>query len=282
MKQLLIDHTPFHIAKMTISEAKTSGDGRMRITGKLQESGVKNGNGRVYPPEVLKKQVELYTKGPIASNTAMGELDHPESTIVNLNNVSHVINKVWWEGNDVMGMLTLLNTPSGKIAQEIILAGIPLGISSRGMGSVKQIGETVRELGLAGEQQKKGTPTMGGIIILLSILIDGSLWCNFWWKDKDYSDGKLTADPTRNIFIQVMQHKKYQNFDVQTLTSPVVSLWNLNNSIDRTKTRIESEIYFNNAYLNYESIMFENVGHFMHLDKKVADCILLKIKTYLL
>jgi len=143
MKQLLIDHTPFHIAKMTISEAKTSGDGRMRITGKLQESGVKNGNGRIYPPEVLKKQVELYTKGPIASNTAMGELDHPESTIVNLNNVSHVINKVWWEGNDVMGMLTLLNTPSGKIAQEIILAGIPLGISSRGMGSVKQIGETV-------------------------------------------------------------------------------------------------------------------------------------------
>jgi hypothetical protein len=143
MKQLLVDHTPFHIAKMTISEAKGSSDGRMRIKGKLQESGVKNGNGRVYPPEVLRKQVELYMKGPIASNTAMGELDHPESTIVNLNNVSHVINKVWWEGNDVMGMLTLLNTPSGKIAQEIVLAGIPLGISSRGMGSVKQIGETV-------------------------------------------------------------------------------------------------------------------------------------------
>ena len=143
MKQLLIDHTPFHIAKMTISEAKVSGDGRMRITGKLQESGVKNGNGRVYPSEILKKQVELYANGPVKSNTAMGELDHPESTIVNLNNVSHLINKVWWEGNDVMGMLTLLNTPSGKIAQEIILAGIPLGISSRGMGSVKQIGETV-------------------------------------------------------------------------------------------------------------------------------------------
>ena len=143
MKELLIDHTPFHIAKMTISEAKGSSDGRMRITGKLQESGVKNGNGRVYPPEVLRKQVEIYMKGPVSSNTAMGELDHPESTIVNLNNVSHVINKVWWEGNDVMGILTLLNTPSGKIAQEIILAGIPLGISSRGMGSVRQIGETV-------------------------------------------------------------------------------------------------------------------------------------------
>jgi hypothetical protein len=73
----------------------------------------------------------------------MGELDHPESSIVNLNNVSHNITKVWWEGNNVMGELVLLNTPAGKIAQELISAGIPLGISSRGMGSVRQIGETV-------------------------------------------------------------------------------------------------------------------------------------------
>lgn len=143
MKQLLIDHTPFHIAKMTLSEAKGSGDGRMRIKGKLQEAEVKNGNGRVYPMDVLRKQVENYTKGPVSSRTATGELDHPESSVINLKNASHLITKVWWEGNDVMGELLLLNTPSGKIAQEIVLAGIPLGISSRGMGSVKQIGETV-------------------------------------------------------------------------------------------------------------------------------------------
>ena len=117
--------------------------GRMRIKGKLQESEVKNGNGRVYPKSVLEREAKKYADGPIKSNTAMGELDHPESTIVNLNNVSHNIKKIWWEGNDLMGELELLNTPSGKIAQEIILAGIPLGISSRGMGSVKQIGETV-------------------------------------------------------------------------------------------------------------------------------------------
>jgi hypothetical protein len=92
---------------------------------------------------ILKKQVEMYTKGPVATRTATGELDHPESSIINLNNVSHIITKVWWDGNDVMGELELLNTPSGKIAQEIVLAGIPLGISSRGMGSVKQLGETV-------------------------------------------------------------------------------------------------------------------------------------------
>ena len=141
-KQLLIDHTPFNVAKLTLTEAKAIG-GRMLVKGKLQEAEQKNGNGRVYPMEILRKQVDIYIKGPIASNTAMGELDHPEASIVNLNNVSHNIKKVWWEGNDLMGELELLNTPSGKIAQEIISAGIPLGISSRGMGSVKQIGESV-------------------------------------------------------------------------------------------------------------------------------------------
>ena len=141
-KQLLIDHTPFNVAKLTLTEAKAVG-GRMRVKGKLQEAEQRNGNGRVYPMEILKKQVEIYIKGPIASNTAMGELDHPEAAIVNLNNVSHNIKRIWWEGNDLMGELELLNTPSGKIAQEIISAGIPLGISSRGMGSVKQIGESV-------------------------------------------------------------------------------------------------------------------------------------------
>lgn len=143
-RQLLVDYIPFHVAKLSLIESKENpSDKRMRVKGKLQEADVKNGNGRVYPLEILKKQVDEYIKGPVASKTATGELDHPESSVINLNNVSHLITKVWWEGNDVMGELILLNTPSGKIAQEIISAGIPLGISSRGMGSVKQLGETV-------------------------------------------------------------------------------------------------------------------------------------------
>jgi len=143
MKQLLVDHTPFHIAKLTLSEAKVAPGGRMRIKGKLQESEVKNGNGRVYPKEILEREAKKYAETAIKTNTAMGELDHPESTIINLKNASHNIKRIWWEGNDLMGELELLNTPSGKIAQEIVSAGIPLGISSRGMGSVQQIGETV-------------------------------------------------------------------------------------------------------------------------------------------
>jgi hypothetical protein len=78
-KQLLVDHTPFHIAKLTLSEAKIAGDGRMRIRGKLQEAEVKNGNGRVYPKDILEQQIEKYIQGPVKNNTAMGELDHPES-----------------------------------------------------------------------------------------------------------------------------------------------------------------------------------------------------------
>jgi len=142
MKQLLIDHTSFRIAKLTLNESKSS-SGRMVLEGKLQAADIKNGNNRVYPENILRREVEKYIKGPIANNNAMGELDHPEASIINLSNVSHNITKVWWEGNDVMGRLTLLNTPSGKIAMELVSAGIPLGISSRGMGSVKQLGETV-------------------------------------------------------------------------------------------------------------------------------------------
>ena len=141
-KQILIEHLPFNVAQLTLTEG-VKGDSRMRVKGKLQEAGVKNGNGRVYPTEILKQQVEKYIQGPIATKTATGELDHPESSIISLSNVSHLITKIWWEGNDVMGELLLLDTPSGKIAQEIVKCGIPLGISSRGMGSVRQIGETV-------------------------------------------------------------------------------------------------------------------------------------------
>jgi hypothetical protein len=139
-KQLLIEHIPFAETKFVLTESK---GGRMRIVGKLQEAEIKNGNGRIYPFETLKREVEKYIKGPIKDKTSMGELDHPDSSVINLKNASHIITKIWWEDKKVMGELELLNTPSGKIAQEIVAAGIPLGVSSRGMGSVKQIGETV-------------------------------------------------------------------------------------------------------------------------------------------
>jgi hypothetical protein len=145
MKNLLIDHTPFQIANIQILENKQLGEGKslMTLKGKLQEAEQKNGNGRVYPREILEREVKKYVEGPVKTRTALGELDHPEASVVNLSNTSHVITEVWWEGNDLMGKLQLLPTPSGNIAKALITSGIPLGISSRGMGSVKQLGETV-------------------------------------------------------------------------------------------------------------------------------------------
>ena len=142
-RQLLVDYIPFHIAKLSLVESKNNTDKRMRVRGKLQEADVKNGNGREYPRAILEREFKRYMDGPVKNKTSMGELDHPESSIVNLNNVSHLITEIWWEGNNVMGELILLNTPAGKIAQELVSTGIPLGISTRGMGSVKQIGESV-------------------------------------------------------------------------------------------------------------------------------------------
>ena len=144
-KLLLIDHTPFQQANLTILENKQLGEGKNLVTlvGKLQEAEQKNGNGRVYPREILEREVQKYMEGPIKNRTALGELDHPESSVVNLSNTSHVVTEVWWKGNDLMGKLQLLPTPSGNIAKALIVSGIPLGISSRGMGSVKQLGETV-------------------------------------------------------------------------------------------------------------------------------------------
>jgi hypothetical protein len=143
MKSLLIDHTPFQQANLTLLEGKGNRDGLVTLVGKLQEAEQKNGNGRVYPREILEREVQKYAEGPVKTRTALGELDHPEASVVNLSNSSHIITEVWWKGNDLMGKLQLLPTPSGNIAKALVMAGIPLGISSRGMGSVKQLGETV-------------------------------------------------------------------------------------------------------------------------------------------
>jgi hypothetical protein len=143
MKSLLIDHIPFQQAKLTLVEGKDNKAGLVTLVGKLQEAEQENGNHRKYPFKVLKREVDKYIEGPVKTRTALGELDHPEASVVNLANTSHIVTDVWWDGNDVMGKIQLLPTPAGNIAKALVMAGIPLGISSRGMGSVKQLGETV-------------------------------------------------------------------------------------------------------------------------------------------
>ena len=134
---LLQEYRPFTVNKQLV-EQSIKKNKSLIVSGVLQRAEAKNQNGRVYPKEILAREIEEYMKGPIAENRAMGELDHPESSVINLQNVSHTIKKVWWDGDDVMGDVEILTTPAGNILKALFAAGITVGISSRGMGSVSE------------------------------------------------------------------------------------------------------------------------------------------------
>ena len=107
------------------------------LAGKIQAAGKKNGNGRIYPRPILEREMKNYTK-LVKEGRAVGELDHPDSSVIELKNASHLITEVWWDGDDVMGKLKILDTPAGKIAKDLVKGGVQLGISSRGLGSTRQ------------------------------------------------------------------------------------------------------------------------------------------------
>ena len=140
-KQLLVEVRPFEISRKKINESIKENDGRLIVKGVLQRAESKNQNGRVYPREVLLKEVAKYLENQVTERRALGELDHPESSVVNLNNASHNIVEMHWNGDDLMGTVEVLSTPAGNILKELFRSGIKLGISSRGLGSVEPIAE---------------------------------------------------------------------------------------------------------------------------------------------
>jgi hypothetical protein len=122
---------------LTEREKREMANSTLYLSGRLQTADKKNGNGRVYPHEVLKREISNYMD-IVKDNRACGELDHPDDSVVNLKNVSHIITDIWWEGKDVMGKIKVLDTPSGRILKDLVNAGVKLGISSRGLGSVRE------------------------------------------------------------------------------------------------------------------------------------------------
>ena len=112
----------------------------------MQRATAKNQNGRTYSKAILERETKKYISEFVSNGNAFGELDHPESPIVSLKNASHIVKDLWWKGNDLMGRVELLNTPSGNIVKEIIKAGHTIGISSRGTGSVQQTNEGALEV----------------------------------------------------------------------------------------------------------------------------------------
>ena len=140
-KQVIVDYIPFEVTPQQINEAMKNNGGRLIVKGVLQRAEAKNQNGRVYPRETLVREAKKYAEVQIKERRALGELDHPDSSVVNLNNVSHNILEMHWNGDDLNGTVEVLGTPAGNILKELFKSGIKLGISSRGLGSVKEIKE---------------------------------------------------------------------------------------------------------------------------------------------
>ncbi len=140
-KNLLVDYIPFEVTPQQINESISQNDGRLVVTGVLQRADAKNQNGRVYPRNTLMREAKKYAETQIKERRALGELDHPDSSVVNLNNVSHNVLEMHWKGDDLEGTVEILSTPSGNILKELFKSGIKLGISSRGLGSVEEINE---------------------------------------------------------------------------------------------------------------------------------------------
>ena len=137
MKQLLIEHMPFKVDKLLVEQSIRENK-PLRVGGIIQRAGVKNHNGRIYEQEILEREIKKYIDGPVREKRALGELDHPESSVINLNNVSHNIVEVTMKGGDVHVVVEILTTPAGNILKELFRCGVTVGISSRGMGSVEE------------------------------------------------------------------------------------------------------------------------------------------------
>jgi len=137
-KTLIVDYIPFNVSIKTINESLKKNSGRLIVSGKLQTAGEKNQNNRIYARPILERELQKYSQ-LIKERRALGELDHPDSSVVNLQNTSHLILDAKWAGNDIIGTIEILPTPAGNILKALFEAQVLLGISSRGLGSVNEI-----------------------------------------------------------------------------------------------------------------------------------------------
>ena len=141
-KKLLIETHTIKVSPSQLTENVNRENGNLMVEGILATAEVKNGNGRYYKKELWDREMEKYDQ-LVKERRTMGELDHPESTVINLKNVSHIVTDYNWDGDKLMGKIEILPTPSGNILKELIRNGITVGVSSRGMGSLEQNGSVM-------------------------------------------------------------------------------------------------------------------------------------------
>jgi len=140
MKQVLIETQAFQVNPVQLTEGIKSPVGNPIVEGILATAEVRNGNSRYYKKDLWQREIDKYMD-VVKQNRATGELDHPESSVINLKNVSHIIRDLWWDGDQVIGKIEILPTVSGNILKALIENNVQVGVSSRGMGSLKQVGE---------------------------------------------------------------------------------------------------------------------------------------------
>ena len=138
--KILTEWSPWEYDKEALNEDAGVNGGRLVMKGVLQKANTLNQNGRVYPMEVLEREVRNYQKF-IKENRALGELDHPDSSVVELKNASHIVREAHMDGETCYGTVEILETPSGQILKSLVESGVTLGISSRGVGSTRREGE---------------------------------------------------------------------------------------------------------------------------------------------
>jgi hypothetical protein len=134
--KLIAEYTDHNLECLV--EKKEDGTKKYAIEGVFMQSESKNRNGRIYPKKIMENAVAKYVDTQVSKNRAVGELNHPEGPTVNLDKVSHLITDLRWEGNDVVGKASILDTPMGQIVKGLLEGGVNLGVSTRGMGSLEQ------------------------------------------------------------------------------------------------------------------------------------------------
>ena len=139
-RKLLIETQPLKFSPNSLNENVSKENGNLVVEGILATCEVKNGNGRYYARDLWEREMKKYTD-LIKERRSLGELDHPESQVINLQNVSHLVTDYSWDGDNIMGKIEILPTPAGNILKELIKNGVTVGVSSRGMGSLEQRGD---------------------------------------------------------------------------------------------------------------------------------------------
>ena len=185
------------------------------IEGVFLQSDLKNKNGRIYPREIMQREVGRYVKENIKTKRAYGELGHPDGPTVNLDRVSHMITSLREDGNNYIGKAKVMDTPMGKIVKELISEGAQLGVSSRGLGSLKErngINEVQDDFMLATAADIVADPSAPDAFV--NGIMEGKEWVfvNGKWTEQDIEEARATISSANSAHLEEEKLQVFNNF----------------------------------------------------------------------